>query len=150
MDEQTALEWFEQFRVAYPKRDGANPRKPAWDKWFKLMKVGTDPSEIISGAKMYCDEIVRKGQNNTIYVAQAVTWLNQRRWEDYTEAAKLRKDQPPLARHFVEAETEAWTKVAARWRAKNPLGPPIREFRIGPEQRITRGWWFTTEYAGAL
>ena len=33
MDNADILAWFEKFREAYPKRDGANPRKPAWERW---------------------------------------------------------------------------------------------------------------------
>lgn len=74
---------FEEFWKSYPKRDGANPKAPARKKFLAHIKSGVDPQIIISGARRYAAEMRTKGQFATPYVAQAITWLNQQRYDDY-------------------------------------------------------------------
>lgn len=75
------VELFEtQFWKAYPQRAGANPKKPARDKFVALVKRGVDPAEIIAGARAYASDPETK--IGTGYVATAVVWLNQERWKD--------------------------------------------------------------------
>jgi hypothetical protein len=143
MDEAQILEWFEKFRSAYPKREGANPRKPAWERWVRLMKLGHDPTAIIAGAAAYKTEIERQNKNNTSFVCQAVTWLNQCRWQDYA-ASQPAIAQPISERTFIEKDTLEWDAVADRWRAKNGVSPPQRDFQIGGT--VKRGWYFTRDY----
>jgi hypothetical protein len=143
MDDAQILEWFEKFRSAYPKRDGTNPRKPAWERWVRLMKLGNDPADIIAGAEAYAAELNRQNKNHTGFVAMAVTWLNQCRWQDYQPkgaAAAL----PMSERKFIEKDTLEWDAVADRWRAKNGVSPPQRDFQIGGT--VKRGWYFTRDY----
>jgi uncharacterized protein YdaU (DUF1376 family) len=73
---------FLEFWEAYPKRDGANPKEPARKKFAALIKSGVDPGAIIAGAGRYAVDMRARVQENTPYVAQAVTWLNQQRWGD--------------------------------------------------------------------
>jgi hypothetical protein len=76
---------FDKFWLAYPKRKGSNPRAPAKAKFYRLVLEGVESSAMIAGAKAYADA---EGANvGTPYIAQAVTWLNQRRWEDYKPVA---------------------------------------------------------------
>ena len=76
---------FQEFWAAYPHRGKhQDPRKPAQDKWERKVRGGADPSEIIAGAKAYADT-VRSERIEPQHVAQAVTWLNQERWEDCKE-----------------------------------------------------------------
>ncbi len=70
---------FEQFWDAYPKRDGANPKKPAKGKFQRHVENGVNPNDIIQGAQRYARQVLDKEPK---YVAQAVTWLNQERWND--------------------------------------------------------------------
>jgi hypothetical protein len=91
---------FENFWRVYPRRDGANPKAPARKKFFAVVKSGTDPAGIISAASRYSAEAKAKQQVGTPYVAQAVTWLNQQRWEDYPQysgSVSAQSHQPPSA-----------------------------------------------------
>jgi hypothetical protein len=77
---------FERFWEAYPKRDGPNPRKPALAK-FKIACRKVDPENLIQAAEKYAAEIDQQESTERNYsrkfVAQATTWLNQARWEQY-------------------------------------------------------------------
>lgn len=74
-------EAFEEFWKVYPRREGANPKAPAFKKFSALIQSGISPATITAGAKNYA--AADAGKIGTPYIAQAVTWLNQRRWEDY-------------------------------------------------------------------
>lgn len=74
-------EAFAEFWKAYPRREGANPRAPAEKLFLAAVKSGTDPKEIIEGAKR-CTQ--RESKNiGTPYIPQAVKWLRDKRWLDY-------------------------------------------------------------------
>jgi hypothetical protein len=73
---------FERFWLAYPKRKGANPKHPARLKFEGACRAGVSPGTLIAGAKAYADHEL----SGTEFIAQAVTWLHQRRWEDYGPA----------------------------------------------------------------
>lgn len=74
---------FEDFWKAYPKRKGANPKSPAERKFVAAVKSGVDPGEIVASARRYADACRSDGSFGSGYVAQALTWLNQQRWQDY-------------------------------------------------------------------
>jgi hypothetical protein len=81
---------FEAFWRIYPHRDGhPDPKKPAQLKFEAAVKRGVDPAEIIAGAERYRASIEANGTEGR-FVAQAVTWLNQERWNDYREASDYR------------------------------------------------------------
>lgn len=90
---------FIRFWQAYPKREGSNPRLPARDKFGRAVKAGADPEEIVAGAAAYRRQCDDSEQTGTPYVAQAVTWLNQRRWEDYA----INDPPEPGAREYPAA-----------------------------------------------
>lgn len=69
---------FDEFWSAYPKRDGANPKKPAHTKWKTIVKK-VSPDVLIDAAKAYAKQNAGKDPK---FVAQAITWLNQERWND--------------------------------------------------------------------
>lgn len=125
---------FDEFWKTYPRRDGANPRVPARKKFESLVRSGTDPDEIIAAAGRYAGEIRGKGQERTSFVAQAMTWLNQQRWEDYSglevdvDLAKSRG----LIRLMPETpQWEAWTK------SRNGKSLPTDK---------NGGWWSPLEW----
>lgn len=60
---------------SYPKRDGPNPRKTAWDAWKARIRAGTDPSELLAGVKRYAAWIEDKGQSGTRFVMMASTFF---------------------------------------------------------------------------
>ena len=71
---------FDRFWSSYPKREGSNPKKPAHEKFKNLVtKHGADPEAIVAGAEAYRG--AREGEDPR-FTAMAITFLNQRRWED--------------------------------------------------------------------
>jgi hypothetical protein len=74
----THRDFFEEFKGAFPKREGANPWKPAKASFARAVGRGADPTTIIAAAKV----LAGKHPIPTPYVPQAVTWLNQERWKD--------------------------------------------------------------------
>jgi len=88
--DQTAMR-FQEFWRAYPSREPhANPNKPAHAKFDVAVKGGTDPEVIIRGAENYAAYVRQEGTDPK-YVAQAVTWLSQKRWTDYQAAPEPRR-----------------------------------------------------------
>lgn len=71
---------FEEFWAAYPKRTPhANPKKPARLKYEAIRKKNVSHETIVNAARKYAK--IRENQD-PLYTAQAVTWLNQWRFED--------------------------------------------------------------------
>lgn len=94
---------FDQFWAAYPSRGGAaNPKQPARDKFTRAVKSGCEPSVIISAAKRYAEIERNAGRFGTEKIAQAVTWLNQRRWADYADIAAAAGGQPSLESRWLQ------------------------------------------------
>jgi hypothetical protein len=86
----------EQFWFSYPRRDGANPKAPARKAFITAVKNGHSPPAMVTGAQRYAASLSKSNQVGTKYVAQAVTWLHQCRWEDYPETeAPTGRPQPP-------------------------------------------------------
>ncbi len=79
---------FEVFWEAYPKRAGSNPKKPALEKYLKIIAKGESPESILAGLRSYAAALRNEGKENTQFVAQAVTWLNQERWRDKNSTGK--------------------------------------------------------------
>jgi hypothetical protein len=120
-------EKFEQFRQAYPTRDGANPRKPAYEKFKRLIDGGVDPDAIIRGAAAYRDQQIRLGKNGTQYVKQAQFWLNQEGWrDDYGPASKHAPTAVPQQVHSLP--DSQWSSYLQRYANGLPwpdsCGPP--------------------------
>jgi hypothetical protein len=80
------VEWFDEFWRVYPSRGRhANPRKPAQSKFAELVRRGLDPQKMIAAAVRYAAATADLDERR--YIAQAVTWLRQERYEDQGEAA---------------------------------------------------------------
>lgn len=102
-DATRADDRFEEFWSVYPSRGtAANPKKPAKDKFARLVKAGVDPDAMISGAKAYGRNIRALGKERTDGVAQALTFLNQERWRDLL-------DQRPGDEAPWRSDPRAWT-----------------------------------------
>lgn len=109
-ERRTFPEFFERFWKAYPRRDGANPKQPAAQKFDRIVAGGVDPEAIIAAAKRLS---VAMASKDAKFVPQAVTWLNQARWQD--EAGK--PDTEPIAATFVvrgSPQWQAWTQHRGR------------------------------------
>lgn len=79
--EGTLAEEFEEFWAAYPKRQN-NPKQPALRKYITArLSLHTSHETLVNAVKRYAAS--RAGQDPT-YTAMAATWLNQRRWEEYS------------------------------------------------------------------
>lgn len=71
-------EKFAEFWLAYPRRDGPNPRKPAKLVFDRLVAKGADTGRLIAAAQALAVE----NPTPTRFIPQAVTWLNQERFGD--------------------------------------------------------------------
>jgi hypothetical protein len=84
--DQAGASDFNAFWAAYPSRKPhANPKQPARKKFEVAVRRGIPPDTIIRGAANY-RAAVERNRTEARYVAQALTWLNQERWNDYQEA----------------------------------------------------------------
>lgn len=84
---------FEEFWKAYPKRDGANPKAPARKAFLAAVKAGIEASEIVAGAGACAAK--DRDKIGTPYIPQAVKWLRDRRWEDYSATAPPEPEDAP-------------------------------------------------------
>jgi hypothetical protein len=98
---------FEEFWKAYPRRQGANPKHPARKKFEAFVKSGISAETIISAAKSYAADERKLNHVGTPYVAQAVTWLNQQRFEDYQPKNGGGTGPPP---GMTPEEKAAWAR----------------------------------------
>jgi hypothetical protein len=127
------LKKFDEFWNEYPRRDGANPRAPAEQKFIGLLARGVKADAIIGGASRYAADLRAKGQDNTPYVAQAVTWLTQKRWQDH----QPQKPVDMTGRFYAAAgspQLEAWDAHARRGGKR------------GYPRDRNGGWWFEAEW----
>jgi hypothetical protein len=80
-------EAFDRFKAAFPRRDGANPWQPAEKKFGALVKTGVDPEVMITAAAALAREEGARGNTGTKFIPQAITWLNQQRFQDVAAAS---------------------------------------------------------------
>lgn len=140
-----ASDRFDEFWKEYPQRDGENPKLPAKLKFDALVKTGVDPTLIIAGAKRYAEEMQRKGQVGTQYVAHALKWLTQQRWADVAAAAFVASEGLKLVskRFFVEEGTTAWLVHQQIHKRDTGRGTPIADQKDDLGQPTgRRGWYF--------
>jgi hypothetical protein len=110
----SASDAFERFKRAYPRRDGANPWQPAEKKFRALVKTGADPEAMIQAAAALAREEGARGNVGTKFIPQAITWLNQQRFQDQAVAAfsgtsdKLGMDDAVA----IFAKTGQWSRFA--------------------------------------
>ena len=87
---------FEEFWAAYPKRvPHANPKHPAKLLYIKARKqLNVSHETIVNAAKSYAATMAGKDSQ---LVAQAKTWLGQRRWQDdYTLDGGTNRLEPQM------------------------------------------------------
>lgn len=65
-------------------------KKPASDKFTRILKEGVDVEKILTGLRANEPGFSNKDKQ---FVPHAVTWLNQRRWEDEVTSAALLFDK---------------------------------------------------------
>lgn len=111
---------FDEFWLAYPRRDGPNPRKPAEVKFNSLVKTGLDPQMMIDAAKKLAADEGARGNIGTRFIPQAVTWLNQNRWTDHAAVSALLSMQS--AEFTIEDAVKQWARLG-RWPRGLNFGP---------------------------
>ncbi len=81
---------FEAFWTAFPSRGKhANPKWPAFLSFQAAITRGIPAETIIKAAALYARYIAAEGKSGTDKVAQAKTWLSERRWDDAIETATV-------------------------------------------------------------
>jgi len=85
-------EAFEAWWLLYPRREGGNPKKPCLPKWKQAVKeVGEEKlTSAVTTLRRYHES---KREVGTPHVPQALTWLNQARWEDALKIEPLPPDR---------------------------------------------------------
>lgn len=71
---------FDTFWSVYPKRLGSNPRKPAEEKFARLVKSGVAPATLVRAAMQFAEQ--EKKAIGSPFIPMASTWLNQQRFAD--------------------------------------------------------------------
>jgi hypothetical protein len=132
-------EFFEKFKEEFPKREGAQPWKPAETKFLAIVRSGINPEEIISAARQCASDARRDKIYGTAFVPQAVTWLNQQRFADYLDAAESarRAEQALKSKFYAAAESEqmaAWDRHLTQLRGR------------GSVRDRNGGWFFESEW----
>ena len=107
-------EAFQKFWVAYPSRGSAsNPKKLALDAFRRKAEAGVPVGDILRGVERFAAAVARQrheegeGFSPRHAVCQAVTFLNQERYNDYgTEAEKplTEEQRAALARHSGDGQ----------------------------------------------
>jgi hypothetical protein len=108
---------FEAFWKLYPRREGANPKHPAFMAYQRARKT-TDAETILRAVDAYLKEL--GDQIGTRYVCHAQTWLNQRRWQDQEQSAGTTQADPEHLRW--QSRVKGWDR-SGFW-MKDQWGPP--------------------------
>jgi uncharacterized protein YdaU (DUF1376 family) len=99
---------FDRFWAAYPHRgEHSDPKKPAREKFARIVRGGLDAETVIRAAARYAATVRARDPEK---VAQAITWLNQARWEQYSASSA------PAAE--AASATGPLEQEVARWRAR--------------------------------
>lgn len=122
---------FEEFWKAYPRREGANPRKPAEARFYALVKTGLDPDFLIAEVRKFASRDDTRKQIGTRFIPQAVTWLNQQRWSDHAAVAFLvGGEQQQIT---VEQAVAQYARIRV-W----PRGGPVNDVSQVPTDLLAR------------
>lgn len=99
-------EKFAEFWLAYPRREGPNPRKPAKLVFDRLIAKGADPDRLIAAAQALAVE----NPSPTRFIPQSVTWLSQERFGDVEPVISgdtfCPEDNPTTRLHVIRYRNE--------------------------------------------
>lgn len=76
---------FLEFKATYPRRKYAHTWTKAKEPFVDAMESGVSGELLIETARTYAKIVRSDGLESTSKVADALTWLNQRRWENYAD-----------------------------------------------------------------
>lgn len=108
---KTAAEAFERFWAAYPRRPD-NPKAAAREVFARRVLAGENPAAIADAARRYAAHVAG-AKLDPKFIPHARTWLSQRRYEDYREAAPASagagqpSPEPPHPLEWMRAEIGA-------------------------------------------
>jgi uncharacterized protein YdaU (DUF1376 family) len=105
---------WEEFKAAYPKREGGQGWPAAERKYTALVASGIVEETLIGGARAYTAHLKATGKIGTQYVKQASTWLNQEGWNDEYSTGTGRRQQSDLMDAFDARRREAETFAGDR------------------------------------
>jgi hypothetical protein len=134
-----ASEKFEEFWLAYPPRDGPNPRKPAELKFRALVKTGVDPELMIAAAKKLATDERARGNIGTRFIPKAMTWFNEQRWADHAAVAFFAASEN--AEFSIEqavqmfAKTGHWSRYAPVSDVSQAPAELLARFGLTPDGR---------------
>ena len=114
----TESEKFEEFWKAYPSRDGPNPRKPAEQKFWALVKTGVDPELMIGAVRKLATNEKARGNIGTRFIPKATTWLSERRWADHAAVAFVAETQS--GEFSIEQAVQVFAKTG-HWSRHAPV-----------------------------
>jgi uncharacterized protein YdaU (DUF1376 family) len=106
---------FDSFKKAYPKRGASNPWQPALKLFLSTVDRDgeAEAGAIIHAAGLYREECDRLKITGTDKVAQAQTWLRQKRFMDYLDGTEA--DAGRRAEHRAAAERLGWRLIEGAW-----------------------------------
>ena len=106
---------FETFWKLYPTRKGANPKAPAEKAFDAALRSGVAASALLQAVKAFAAAEAAKA--GTEFIPMAVTWLTQRRFDEYGPdpglLERLRAQVPMMRSRGYELDeaTMAWRKA---------------------------------------
>ncbi len=111
---------FEEFLVAFPRRDGDNPRAPALAAWRKAIAAGAHPALILAGARAYAASAAGLERR---FVVSAARWLSEERWPQ--DAPAPAGNAPRVETVWISATSPDWRAWSDHWRATKGKRPPV-------------------------
>jgi hypothetical protein len=106
---------FDAFWKLYPKRKGSNPKAPAEKAFHAALRSGVAASALVCAVKNFAT--AEAGKAGTEFIPMTLTWLEQRRFEEYGPdpglLEKLRGQAPMMRERGYELDEEnlGWRKV---------------------------------------
>jgi hypothetical protein len=108
---------FDAFWKLYPRRKGSNPKAPAEKAFHGAVRSGVAASALVCAVKNFAAAEAAKA--DTEFIPMALTWLKQRRFEEYGPdpglIEKLRAQAPMMRERGYELDEAnlAWRKMEA-------------------------------------
>ena len=108
---------FDAFWKLYPKRKGPNPKAPAEKAFHAAVRSGVHPNALICAVKNFATAEASKA--GTEFIPMTLTWLRQRRFEEYGPdpglLERLRGQAPTMRERGYELDEDAmaWRKMGA-------------------------------------